>query len=135
MTRTKYKEEEAFTVVDKRGHVEEQVAKLITELPRTYDDPRPLGENCLIKANAKQTIYRGTQFVIPDVAQESPNMGVVVAIGPKVGSDEMKPGDLVTFSRYNAEDIDVDGEAYKLVSIHDIKLRQSVTFAVARGAS
>lgn len=132
----RHKEEDTFTVVDRRGYVEEEtIAKLITDLPRTYDDPRPLGENCLIKANAKQTIYRGTKFLIPDVAQESPNLGVVVAIGPKVGADDMKPGDLVTFSRYNAEDIDVDGEVYKLVSIHDIKLRQSVTFAVARNAN
>lgn len=134
---TKYKEPETLTIIDRRGKQadEPNIAALITDLPRNYSDPRPLGENCLIKANAKQTIYRGTKFIIPDVAQESPNMGLVVAVGPKVEEGSMKPGDLVTYSRYNAEDIDVDGEVYKLVSIHDIKMRQEVSFAVARDSN
>jgi co-chaperonin GroES (HSP10) len=128
---------EHFEVIDKRGRQAEEpnIAALITDLPRTYGDPSPLNEYLLIKANAKQTIYRGTQFVIPDSCQESPNMGVVVAVGSKILPETMKAGDLVTFSRYRAEDIEVDGDKYILVSIHDIKLRQEVAFAVARNAN
>lgn len=152
----RHKEEDTFTVVDKRrlgeadceeiqiqalsehfpkAAVAEQVAKLITDLPRSYSNPTPLGENVLVKQNAAATTYRGTKFIIPDVVQQAPNMGIVVAVGPKIEADVMKPGDLVTFGRYNAEPIDVDGEQYQLVSIHDVKLRQEVTFAVGRNAN
>lgn len=129
--------QETFEIIDKRGKRadEPNIAALITDLPRTYGDPSPLNEYLLIKANAKQTIYRGTQFVIPDACQESPNMGVVVAVGSKILPETMKAGDLVTFSRYRAEDIEVDGDKYILVSIHDIKLRQEVSFAVAKDAN
>lgn len=130
----RHKEEDTFTVVDRRGQVEEPaaatIAALITDLPRSYSNPTPLGENVLVKQNAAATTYRGTKFIIPDVVQQAPNMGIVVAVGPKIEADVMKPGDLITFGRYNAEPIDVDGEQYQLVSIHDVKLRQEVTFQV-----
>lgn len=133
----RHKEEDTFTVIDRRGVAAEEAKtlSLITDLPRNYADPRPRAEYLLIKANAKQTVYRGTTFVIPEVAQESPNMGVVVGVGRKVDPEEVKVGDLVTFSRYNVEDIEVDSEIYKLCSVHDIKLIQEVSFAVAKDAN
>ncbi len=140
MTKTKYKEEETFTIVDKRGITEaaESAAEdarkqIITEVPKTYQHPRPVGENVLVKSGAKKTFYDGTNFVIPDVAQESPNMGIVVALGARVNPEDVKVGDLVTFSRYNFEDIDVDGEVFKLGSVHDIKFVSAVHYAVASG--
>ena len=68
-------------------------------------------------------------------AQEHPNKGVVVAVGPELAATEMapgpvKPGDVVTFGRFNAEPIDIDGETYQLVRFTDIKLVESVTYAI-----
>ena len=102
---------------------------VLSDIPRVYDDPSPMSNHVLVKQAAAETTYAGTKFVIPDTARQSPNEGVVVAVGPKVDPSELVPGDLVTFGRYNAEPITVSGEDFVLVSFHDIKLRQKVTFA------
>lgn len=138
----RHKEEDTFTVVDRRrapteANVEEvdipsaPTAALITEVPKTYQHPRPVGENVLIKSGAAKTLYDGTSFIIPDVAQQSPNMGIVVSVGARVNPEDLKVGDLVTFSRFNTEDVDVDGETFKLCSVHDIKFVSTVHYAVA----
>jgi co-chaperonin GroES (HSP10) len=100
----------------------------LIEIPCVYDDPAPMGNNILVRQGAAETVYSGTRFVIPETAQQSPNDGVVVAVGPEV--NQVVPGDLVTFGKFNAEPISVDGETYQLVSIYDVKLRRKVTYAV-----
>jgi len=104
-------------------------SKVLSDIPRIYDDHSPMSNYALVKQAAAETTYAGTKFVIPDTARQSPNEGVVVAVGPKIDPTELVPGDLVTFGRYNAEPIAVDGEDFVLVSFHDIKLRRKVTFA------
>lgn len=112
--------------------LQEQMAKLLTEIPCVYSDPRPRKNHVLIRQNAAETYYGGTRFVIPDIAREAPNVGVVVSVGANVDpKEDCKPGDLVTFGRFNAEPISVDGEDYQLVRVEDIKLVQEVTYAVA----
>ena len=128
------KSPETFTITDKRGQSTEPEAKfnsIIKDIPRVYEDPRPPSEYVLIKQGVRQTTYGKTTIYIPEIAQQSPNVGAVVAVGRKVDPEEMKVGDLVTFGRYNAEAIDVDGETFQLVHIADVKLIQAMSFAVA----
>ena len=47
-------------------------------------------------------------------------------------SELVKPGDLVTFSSFNVEDVTVDGETYGLTTIFDIKLIQSGSYAIRK---
>jgi|SRR5581483_9796400 co-chaperonin GroES (HSP10) len=109
---------------------EEKMSALLSDIPRVYEDATPMTNHILVKQNAKETTYAGTRFVIPDSAQQSPNEGVVVAIGPDVNPEHLKPGDLVTFGRFNAEPIAIAGEDFVLVCFHDVKLRQKVVYAV-----
>ena len=107
----------------------------LAEVDRVYSEPLPIKDYLLVRQNAKETTYHGTRFVIPESAQEHPNKGVVVAVGPELHGSEtvaapVKPGDVVTFGRYNAEPIDIDGETYQLVRFHDVKLVESVTYAI-----
>ena len=107
----------------------------LAEVDRVYSEPLPIKDYLLVRQNAKETTYHGTRFVIPESAQEHPNKGVVVAVGPELAGSEtvaapVKPGDVVTFGRYNAEPIDIDGETYQLVRFHDVKLVESVTYAI-----
>lgn len=107
-----------------------EVTKFLASAPKVYDDPKPLNDRVLIKQAAKQTIYAGTTFVIPDVAQKNPNAGIVIAIGPEVDAEkDCAPNDLVIFNVYSAESVTLDGEDFVHVSKHDIHLRQRVSYA------
>jgi len=67
-------------------------------------------------------------LVIPDTAsQDSPNKGVVVAVGPKVGFDEnfdpeslVKVGSTILFSKYSPTEIEFEGEKYFIISESDV---------------
>jgi co-chaperonin GroES (HSP10) len=115
---------------------ETPAAASLAEVDRVYGDPSPIRNYVLVRQSAKETFYAGTRFVIPETAQQSPNKGVVVAVGPeliRVADDlpgPVKPGDVVTFSRFNAEPIDIDGEEFQLVRFTDIKLIESVSYAI-----
>jgi co-chaperonin GroES (HSP10) len=130
-------------ITDKRRHTadgerkesdaitDDQVSKFLHDAPKVYDDPRPLNDRVLIKQHVAETIFAGTTFVIPDVAQKSPNAGIVIAIGPEVDAEkDCAPNDLVIFNVYSAEEVHLDGERFIHVSKHDIHLRQRVTYAV-----
>ncbi len=125
-------------VLDNRKKVIEEGITL-AEVDRVYSDPEPIKNYVLVRQNAKETTYHGTRFVIPESAQQNPNKGVVVAVGPdlapKMVEDKqvpglVKPGDVVTFGRFNAEAIEVDNEPFMLVCWHDVKLIQRVAYAI-----
>jgi co-chaperonin GroES (HSP10) len=137
---------EPIEIVDRRTKaadssalIEEPEQVTLSEVDRVYSDPSPIKNYVLVRQNAKETFYAGTKFVIPETAQQSPNKGVVVAVGPELIvrdaegntiSGLVKGGDIVTFSRFNAEPIDIDGEEFQLVRFTDIKLIESVTYAL-----
>lgn len=110
----------------------------VSEVDRIYGDPLPIFDRILIKQGALETTWGDARIVIPENVQKAPNMGAVVATakhyivdGKSFDMKELvKPGDLVTFSRFNAEEIERDGEKYILCSIFDVKLIESVSFAL-----
>lgn len=110
----------------------QDITKLLQDVPRVYEDAAPMTNHVLVKQNATETTYAGTRFVIPDSAQQSPNEGIVVAVGPDINPEYLATGDLVTFGRFNAEPISISGEEFMLVCFHDIKLRSKVSYAVGR---
>lgn len=122
------------------GAKESVVINVIAEVERRYSDPLPIRDYLLVRQSAKETTYAGTRFVIPESAQQSPNKGVVVAVGPELAAKKasdgteipgpVKPGDVVTFGKFNAESIAVDGEEFMLVRFYDVKLVESVTYAI-----
>ena len=66
-------------------------------------------------------------IIIPDSAQEKPQEGEVVAVGPGEPNDKgekIKPdvskGDKVVYSKYGGTEIKVDGQEYLILSSRDI---------------
>lgn len=120
----------------------EEARGIITDLDRVYEDPVPIFDRILVLQGKAETVYQGTRFVIPDTAQKAPNVGVVVATAkfyivdgkPFPMADLLKPGDMVRFSHFNFEEIDIDGEKFQIGSIFDVKLIHSVHIAVAASA-
>lgn len=133
---------EPLEIIDRRtgsaDAIEETALITLAEVERAYADPLPIFDRILIRQGAQQTVFAGTTFVIPESARKAPNQGVVVATAesyivegksfPMV--ELVKPGDLVTFSAFNTEEIERDGAKFVLCSIFDVKLIERVTFAI-----
>ncbi len=87
---------------------------------------KPLEDKVIIKqAPAETTTTSG--LVIPETAQEKPQQGEVLAVGPGRLDDkgnriplDVKEGDKVLYAKYGATEISYKGEDYLILSSRDI---------------
>ncbi len=82
---------------------------------------RPLADRVLIEpAPAEETTASG--IIIPDTAQEKPQRGVVVAVGPGKPDEPttVKIGDSVLYGKYSGTDLNVEGKDYMIMRESDI---------------
>lgn len=87
---------------------------------------KPLGDRVFVKVSAPEERTAGGLF-LPDNAQEKPQVGEVVALGPGKRNDDgsrqeldIKTGDKVLYSKYAGTDIKLGTEEYVLLSEKDI---------------
>ena len=66
-------------------------------------------------------------IIIPDTAQEKPQEGKVVAVGPgaknedgKVTLMDVKVGDIVLFGKWSGTEVKIDGKEYSIMKESDI---------------
>jgi len=87
---------------------------------------KPLDDRVVVRPlDAEEKTAGG--IVLPDAAQEKPQRGKVVAVGPGrlLESGErcavaVKTGDEVLFGKYGGTDIEVEGEEVKILRESDI---------------
>ena len=87
---------------------------------------QPLEDRVVIQAlDAEQTTTSG--LVIPDTAQEKPQQGKVVAVGPGRFDDngnrvamDVAEGDVVIYSRYGGTEIKHEGQEYLILNARDV---------------
>lgn len=87
---------------------------------------RPLDDRIVVEPlSAEETTAGG--IVLPDAAQEKPQRGTVVAVGPgrlldsgHRGELSVAVGDEVIYGKYGGSDIEVDGEEVKILRESDI---------------
>jgi chaperonin GroES len=87
---------------------------------------KPLGDRVFVKVSAPEEKTAGGLF-LPDNAQEKPQVGEVVALGPGKRNDDgsrqaldIQVGDKVLYSKYAGTDIKLGTEEYVLLSEKDI---------------
>jgi len=87
---------------------------------------KPLGDRVLVKIMAQEQKTPGG-IILPDTAQEKPQVGEVVAVGNgRVNDDgtrqpvDVQVGDRVFYSKYGGTDIKIGNEDYVLLSEKDI---------------
>lgn len=87
----------------------------------------PLEDRVLVTVDdSVQTTSSG--LVIPDTAQERPQQGSVIAVGPGKRSETtgeliplgVKAGDTVLFSKYGGTEVKHGGQEYLILSARDI---------------
>jgi chaperonin GroES len=87
---------------------------------------RPLDDRVIVKpAKAEEVTKSG--IVLPDTAQEKPQRGTVVAVGPGKMKDDgertavdVKVDDVVIYGKYGGMDIKLEGDDYKILKSDDI---------------
>ena len=87
---------------------------------------KPLGNRIFLKVSAPEEKTEGG-ILLPDTAQEKPQIGEVIAVGPGSRHQEgirqpidVNVGDRVLYSKYAGTDIQMGHEDYVLVSEQDI---------------
>ena len=91
----------------------------------------PLGARILVKPAEREEQTKSGIF-LPDTAQEKPQEGTIIEVGPGRVTDEgkhipmdLKKGDLVLYAKYGGTEIKEEGEEYLLLTERDILAKVS----------
>lgn len=87
---------------------------------------KPLQDRVVVKAAEAEEVSKGG-IILPDTAQEKPQQGEIIAVGPGKFADngelikpQVKKGDKVLYGKYSGTEITVEGEEYLIVRENDI---------------
>ena len=87
---------------------------------------KPLGDRIIAKATSAEEITKGG-IVLPDTAQEKPQEGEVIAVGPgklldsgKLMPMDVKVGDKIIYAKYGGTEIKIDAEEYIILRQDDV---------------
>ena len=87
---------------------------------------KPLQDRVVVKPADAEEVSKGG-IILPDTAQEKPQQGEVVAVGPGKAADngelikpQVKKGDKVLYGKYSGTEITYEDEDYLIVRENDI---------------
>lgn len=87
---------------------------------------RPLQDRVLVKPLDSDTKTAGG-IIIPDTAQEKPQEGKIVAVGPGKRRDDgsitpmdVKKGDRVLYGKWSGTEVKIDGDTLMIMNESDI---------------
>jgi chaperonin GroES len=87
---------------------------------------RPLHDRVLVKRVKEEEKTRGG-IIIPDTAQEKPQEGEVVAVGPGTRDEDgervaldVKVGDRILFGKWSGTEVKLDGDELLIMKESDI---------------
>ena len=87
---------------------------------------RPLDDRIVVESLEAEEMTAGG-IVLPDAAQEKPQRGTVVAVGPgrlldsgNRGGLSVTIGDEVIYGKYGGSDVEIEGDEYKILRESDV---------------
>ena len=87
---------------------------------------RPLGDRVVVKRDQEDVKTAGG-IIIPDTAQEKPQEGEVIAVGPGARDEdgeriapEVKVGDRILFGKWSGTEVKIDGQDLRIMKESDI---------------
>ncbi|MHA6697012.1 co-chaperone GroES [Chryseobacterium sp. A301] len=82
---------------------------------------KPLADRVLVEPTAAET-KTASGIIIPDTAQEKPQEGTVVAVGPgkKDEPTTVKVGDKVLYGKYSGSELKLEGKDFLIVRESDL---------------
>ena len=98
----------------------------MSELNLSHMKVSPLGDRVLIKPSTEASQEK-SGIIVPDSAQEKPQYGVVVRVGPgqriKNGTLvplDVKVGDKILYGKYAGTQLELDGIEHMIINQDDI---------------
>ena len=81
----------------------------------------PLADRVLVEPSAAET-KTASGIIIPDTAQEKPQKGKIIAVGPgtKENPVTLKAGDQILYGKYSGTELKHDGIDYLIMKESDI---------------
>ena len=87
---------------------------------------RPLHDRVVVRRVDSEEKTAGG-IIIPDTAQEKPQEGEIVAVGPGARDDsgnlvalDVKPGDRILFGKWSGTEVKIDGEDLLIMKESDV---------------
>jgi chaperonin GroES len=87
---------------------------------------RPLGDRVVVR-RVKEDQKTAGGIIIPETAQEKPQEGEIIAVGPGALDDngkrvipEVQTGDFVLFGKWSGSEVKIDGEELLIMKESDI---------------
>jgi chaperonin GroES len=87
---------------------------------------RPLGDRVVVK-RVQEDVKTAGGIIIPDTAQEKPQEGEVIAVGPGARDEdgerigpEVKVGDRILFGKWSGTEVKIDGQDLLIMKESDI---------------
>ncbi|MBU6373861.1 MAG: co-chaperone GroES [Alphaproteobacteria bacterium] len=87
---------------------------------------RPLGDRVLVKRVKEEEKTKGG-IIIPDTAQEKPQEGEVIAVGPGARDEDgeriamdLKVGDRILFGKWSGTEVKIDGDDLLIMKESDV---------------
>lgn len=87
---------------------------------------QPLHDRIVVEAAPKEEKSAGG-IILPDTAQEKPQRGTVIAVGPgkrldsgQLAALDIKAGDTVLYGKYGGTEVRVDGKDYIILRADDV---------------
>lgn len=87
---------------------------------------KPLGDRIIVKPSSAEEVTAGG-IVLPDSAQEKPQEGEVIAVGPGTQLEtgerapmDVKIGETVIYGKYAGTEIKIDGDEYVIIRQDDV---------------
>jgi len=87
---------------------------------------QPLHDRIVVEAAAKEERTAGG-IILPDNAQEKPQRGTVIAVGPgkrldsgQLSAMDVKAGDTVLYGKYGGTEVSVGGKDYVILRAEDV---------------
>lgn len=87
---------------------------------------QPLHDRIVVEAAPKEEKTAGG-IILPDTAQEKPQKGKVLAVGPgkrldsgQIAALDVKVGETVLYGKYGGTEVTVDGKDYIILRADDI---------------
>jgi len=87
---------------------------------------KPLSDRVVVEPAPAEEVSSGG-IILPDTAQEKPQHGTIVAVGPGKISDSgslidmtLKTGDKILFGKYSGTEVNVEGTDYIIMRENDI---------------
>ena len=83
---------------------------------------KPLGNRVIIEPKRKEEKTQGGIY-LPESAQDSDNVGVVVAMSESIKDPQFNVGDNVMYEKYGGKEISDDNKRYIILDYKDVIAR------------